>query len=77
MSLVNERNRIRNIIEGDRLTGAELFIQICETDITNLLKDYFDIDSKVNLAIIKKENMYEIKISTLAKKLKSFNSLAR
>ena len=77
MSIVNERNRIRNIIESDRLTGSELFIKMCENDITSLLKDYFDIDTKVNLTIIKKENLYEIKISTFAKKLKSFSSLTR
>lgn len=66
--------RLQNIIENDRLTNND-FNALLTKDLTKLLSDYFDFKSAPNISIEKSGNGYDVDVSFVAVRIKSFSSV--
>ena len=66
--------RLQNIIENDRLTNND-FNALLTRDLEKLLSDYFDFKCTPNISIEKSVNGYNVGVSFVAVRLKSFLSV--
>ncbi len=67
--------RVQNVIEKDRLNIGEGFTDLFTVDFTKLIGDYFEIQKKPELEIIKDRSGYKVQITFYSNRLKVFNQL--
>ena len=75
--LNNELARLENVISLDRLSLNKNFNELLVKDLENLLKEYFDISSNIEVSLLKAENKYFVKIECNAVRVKPFFQMPR
>ena len=73
----NELVRVQTLIESDRLCAGENFINLIESDVSKLLKDFFDFNNGPQLNIEKYGGKLKVEIVLLADRIKNFNCLIK
>lgn len=68
----NQIVRLQRMIENDRITSGDNFINLVTCDTEKLLKEYFDIKDKLQLKIEKTGDEYNVLISFRANRIKNF-----
>lgn len=69
--------RAYSLIESDRLSTGDDFFEVLKRDLTILLKDYFEFNGNVNVAVIKNEGKNEININLVFDRIRSFGTLPK
>ena len=72
-----ELDRLRSLIEGDRLTTNDDFEKLLKRDLKALLSDYVDIDSDLQLSFSKSGDRYLLNVSVGAVRIKNFTSVPK
>ena len=67
--------RLQNVLESDRVNIANGFNDLFVEDFNKLVKDYFDLEGKPTLEIIKDRAGYKVEISFYVSRIKPFNSI--
>ncbi len=65
-------NRLKSVIEKDRLIISDEVIKLIEYDLNNLLANYFNLDNKAELEMQATKSNYEITIKCTANSVKPF-----
>ncbi len=65
-------NRLKNLIEKDRLLLGKDVLELIEFDLNNLLNNYFNLSSGVKIQIETLKDRYEITINCSASGVKPF-----
>ena len=73
----NELLRLRTLIENDRINMGDNFIELIVSDLSNLLKDYFDFGGVPELFIEKQNGKYKINVILYATRIKNFASIPK
>ena len=73
----NELMRLQTLIENDRLSTGDSFVELIVSDVEKLLKDYFDFRLAPEISLSKSGDKYKINISVLAIRIKNFNSVPK
>ena len=73
----NELVRVQTLIESDRLSAGDDFINLVESDVSKLLKDFFDFNKSPQLNIDKSGGKLRVEIVLFADRIKNFNSLIK
>ena len=68
-------NRIRSVVESDRLDLTARSHELILKDVTSVLSDYFHLDSSPELLIERKGENYKITLVAVCDGLRRFNSL--
>lgn len=68
----NQIVRLQRMIENDRITSGDNFINLVTCDTEKLLNEYFDIKDKLQLKIEKTGEEYNVLISFRANRIKNF-----
>ncbi len=72
-----ELMRVQSILENDRMTVGDNFIELVVADIGSLLMDYFDFAGAPRIEIEKFGDRYKVEISILASRIKNFNHIPK
>lgn len=67
--------RVQNIIENDRLNINAGFTELFTADFSRLIGDYFEIQKKPELEIVRDRTGYRVEISFYSNRLKIFNQI--
>ena len=67
--------RVENLINGDRLKHSEEFAEMLTLDTGKVLRDYFDYRGVPNVEISKNGSFFEVKITLIAERIRTFSSL--
>lgn len=70
--LKNEMIRLQSLIECDRLSVGDSFVELVESDVKKLLKDYFDFRAAPKLMIEKSGDKFKIELILYADRIKNF-----
>lgn len=70
-----ELMRAQSLIENDRLSAGDNFVELVSIDLSKTLKDYFDFNGLPNLQIEKYGSDYRVSFSIVATRVKSFESV--
>jgi hypothetical protein len=73
----NQIVRLQRMIENDRITSGDNFINLVACDTEKLLKEYFDIKDKLQLKIEKTGDEYNVLISFKANRIKNFINIPK
>ncbi len=73
----NELLRLQTLIENDRLSTGDSFVELIISDVEKLLKDYFDFRCIPEISLSKLGDKYKVNISVLATRIKNFNSIPK
>lgn len=73
----NQLIRLQNMIENDRLTMGDNFIDLVVNDLDKLLRDYFDFRLPPELTIEKQGGSYFVSISINANRIKNFATIEK
>ena len=73
----NEMMRLQTLIESDRMSAGDNFIELVTSDAEKLLKDYFDFRFAPEISLIKQGDKYKVCISVLATRLKNFSAVPK
>lgn len=73
----NQLLRLQNMIENDRLTTGDNFIQLVVCDADKLLRDYFDFHFPPELTIEKHRDGYLVNLSITANRIKKFANIEK
>ena len=73
----NQIVRLQRMIENDRMASGDNFINLVMLDAEKLLKEYFDIKSKLHLKIEKIGEEYSVLISFKANRIKNFLNIPK
>ena len=65
-------SRLKNLIEKDRLLLSKDVLELIQFDLYNLLNNYFNLSSSVNIEIQTLKDRYELTIKTTASGVKPF-----
>ncbi len=68
----NEIIRLQSIIENDRISTSDNFNKLLMSDLTDLLKDYFDFKDNLTLNIERNGSCFQIGINLLVTRIKNF-----
>ena len=69
--------RLQTLIENDRILAGENFSEMLLSDITKLLRDYFDFSLPPNLAMEKTREGYIVSFSINALRIKNFANVQK
>ncbi|MBE7061996.1 MAG: hypothetical protein E7382_05620 [Clostridiales bacterium] len=69
--------RIQSLLESDRLCAGDNFLELLTVDLTKLLKEYFDFPDVPRINIEKKGSFYELNISLLSTRIRSFDCMPK
>lgn len=72
-----ELKRLKNVIESDRLQVTNNFNDLLISDLTKVLKDYFDLKGSVEVSIGKEGSKYLIDIKCTSTRIKTFGIIPR
>ena len=72
-----ELMRVQSILENDRMSVGDNFIELVVSDVGNLLTDYFDFAGVPKLKIEKFGDRYSVGITILASRIKNFNHVPK
>lgn len=68
-------NRIRDMLTKDKFGVDDGFMAAFRSDVTNMVKDYFQVSGGVDVAVLENEDgKYGVKISFVADKINSFET---
>ena len=73
----NELLRLQTMIENDRISTGDDFIELIVSDATALLKDFFDFNDVPSLNIVKFGDRYKVELSVLVSRIKNFSSIPK
>ena len=65
--------RVQTMLESDRLSTSDNFLELLTTDLTKLLKEFFDFNGSVNVFIDKKGVVYDVGFKVVANSIKNFD----
>ena len=68
----NEIVRLQSLIENDRISTGDNFINLILSDLTLLLRQYFDFKENVVLNIERSGAEYTVQINLTASRIKKF-----
>ena len=68
----NEIVRLQSLIENDRISTGDNFINLILSDLTLLLRQYFDFKENVVLNIERSGAEYMVQINLTASRIKKF-----
>ena len=71
----NQILRMQTIIENDRLNKGDGFCELLLSDLTKLLRDYFDFNGAPEIEIQKSGGNYKVSIIVRPTRIKVFNRL--
>ncbi len=77
MNKNTELERIKNLIENDRLDNHDAFLEVIINDLKNLLSDYFDLENTPLLSINKENGKNKITIECNAIRIKDFKVIPK
>lgn len=69
--------RLQTLIENDRILAGENFSEMLLSDITKLLRDYFDFSASPNITMERTREGYIVNFSINALRIKSFASVQK
>ena len=69
--------RVQSILENDRFSAGDNFVELVVADVSNLLMDYFDFSGVPKIKMEKFGDRYAVEISILASRIKNFNSVPK
>ncbi len=69
--------RLKNVIESDRLQVSNNFNELLISDLTKVLKDYFDLKVNPEVSISKDGNKYLVEIKCVSTRIKTFGIIPR
>lgn len=72
-----ELMRVQSILENDRFSAGDNFVELVVADVGNLLMDYFDFSGVPKIKMEKFGDRYAVEISILASRIKNFNSVPK
>ena len=72
-----ELMRVQSILENDRMSVGDNFIELVVADVGNLLMDYFDFSGVPKIKMEKFGDRYCVEISILASRIKNFNCIPK
>ena len=73
----NQLLRLQTLIENDRIMAGDNFTEMLISDISKLLKDYFDFRLSPILNMEKTRDGYLINISIKASRIKNFANVQK
>ena len=65
--------RVQTMLESDRLSTIDNFLELLTVDVTKLLKEFFDFKGDADVLIDKKGAVYEVGFKIIASRIKSFD----
>jgi len=72
-----ELMRAQTLIENDRISAGDNFIELLKADVDKLLKDYFDFSDSVNVNINKSGDNFKVDLSIMVKRIKAFEYIPK
>ena len=69
--------RVQSILENDRMSTGDNFIELVVGDVASLMNEYFDFSGVPKLKIEKFGDRYKVEISILASRIKNFEFVPR
>ena len=69
--------RLQSMIENDRISVGDNFLQLIESDINKLLRDYFDFSKSPELNLEVQNNNYLFTLSLNASRIKQFANVSK
>ena len=72
-----ELMRVQSILDNDRLSAGDNFIELLVTDIKKLLSDYFDFNELPEINFKKLGDRYKVEIGIYASRIKAFDYLPK
>ena len=73
----NELIRLQTLIEQDRLSGGDNFIDLLKNDLNKLLQDYFCVREDLSVLLEKQGDNLMLKIEAVITKVKNFSSIPK
>ena len=73
----NELLRLQTMIENDRISAGDNFLQLVENDLIKLLRDYFDFSKSPELKIETLNNSYYLSFSLNVSRIKNFANIPK
>ena len=67
--------RLQTMIENDRISDKDNFLQLIESDMNKLLRDYFDYSNPPELRIESKNNGYFFTLNLNVSRIKNFATI--
>ena len=69
--------RIRNILESDRMSVGDDFLELVSTDLKKLLSDYFEFCGLPTVKMEKVNDKYKVDFTIFASRIKSFDYMPK
>ena len=69
--------RIQNILESDRMSTGDDFLELVILDMKKLLDDYFEFRELPSVKLDKCGDKYRVEFTIFATRLKSFNYIPK
>ena len=69
--------RLQTLIENDRILTGENFNEMLLSDISKLLRDYFDFSSPPNITMQRTREGYIVNFSINASRIKNFANIQK
>ncbi len=73
----HELDRVQTILESERFSVGEQYIELVERDLIRLFSDYFDFKCNPTLEIVPVGNNYVVSVKLNAIGIKTFGALPR
>ena len=73
----NQLLRLQTLIENDRIITGDNFAEMLLSDLTKLLRDYFDFSSPPNITMEKGRDGYFVSFSINASRVKNFANIQK
>lgn len=67
-----ELERMKRLLEQDRVTTGDTFKELLQTDLIKLLGDYFEFNNGITTEIYKNNDKISVQITFFADRIKSF-----
>lgn len=67
--------RIQSMIEKDRICTGDNFMQLIESDLNKLLRDYFDFVKPLDIKIERQNNGYFFTLNLNVSRIKNFANI--
>ena len=65
------------MIENDRISTGDDFLELIISDVASLLKDFFDFNDVPSINIVKYGDRYKVELSLLVSRIKNFSSIPK
>lgn len=70
-----ELERMKKVLEQDRVCAGDKFSELLNSDLTKLLSDYFEFRDKIVTEFYKNNDKIKVQITFQAERIKSFGFL--